>query len=356
MKKYLSLIILITLVTLCAFSTAAAELPFSLSGDFKTKYIYDLENENNLDQTELNLEIEKDFSYTGGFYLNLGLESYSEYLMNNKNRETELSIKEGYFDYYTENIDWRAGKQIFNWGSSYNIKPSNYFNPIDIGAINPLENREGINALQAKYYLNNVQHFTAVVGLREDINDFQQALKFTKRRWHGFDFSLSLFRGNELEKYNQNEYPKVTKAGFDITGDIGQKNIGIFSEVVYNDFKSPIFNDGLETVVGFDYKFGNNLYLLGQYYYQKRLFENIDDSQIISLHAEKPFWQFHSWEANLLYDLNSELIVLRPKIIYSLTEAMEIEAGAVLKANDDQRSQLARANEELIYLGINSYF
>jgi len=356
MKKYLSILILIIMLSLSGFAAAAAELPFALGGEFKTKYIYDLENENHLDQTNLKLEVEKDFSYSGGFYLNLALDSYSEYLRDSKERETEIYLKEAYFNYYTENIDWRAGKQILNWGSSYNINASNYFNPIDMGAINPLESREGINALQAKYYFANDRQLTAVAALRENIDDPQKALKFTKRRWQGFDFSFSLFSGNELQSYNQKDYAEVTKAGFDLTGDITDKNIGLFSEIVYNNFESEFFNDGLEAVIGFDYKFENNLYLLGQYYYQDNLLENMDKTKIISLHADRPFWQFHSWEANLLYDLNSEMLVFRPKIIYSLTEGLEIETGAVLKANEKNRSRLNALNDELFYLGINSYF
>lgn len=356
MKKIIILLLIISFINLISLSAAAAELPFSLAGDFKTKYIHQLEDENHLDQTDFTLEIEKDFSYSAGFYLQLKLESYSQYSGKTKDRETELLIEEGYFDYYTENIDWRAGKQIFNWGTSYNLKPSNYFNPIDPGAINPLESREGIDALQARYYFQNNKDITAVVGLRDNVDDPQQAIKFTKRRWQGFDLSFSLFSGQQLEEFKANNYPEVVKAGFDLRGDIGRKNIGIFSEIVYSDFKKDFFNNSLETVIGFDYKFKNNLYLLAQYFYREKIRNDLDNSRIITIHAERPFWQFHSWDADLLYDLNSKFFVFRPKIIYSLAEGLEIEVGAIFKTEAENWSRLEQLNEELIYIGLNSYF
>lgn len=334
----------------------AAELPFLLSGSFKSKYIYELENKNHGDKTNFNLEIEKSLSNSAAFYLEFDFESYSQYLQNKKYRENELSLKEGYFDYYTKNIDWRAGKQILNWGSSYNIKPSNYFNPIELGAINPLENREAIDLIQAKYYLKNNKQLTAAAGIRDNIDDSQLALKFTKRRWQGFDLSFSVFQGEQLEAFKLNNYPKVNKIGFDLIGDIGPKNIGLFSELVYSNFKKEIFNDSYEAVIGFDYKFQNNLYLLGQFYYQEKLMRNLKDKKIISIHGSRPFLQFHSWEFNLLYELDSKLLIFRPKVFYSLTEALELEMGAVLKSNSDSQNRLNNLNQELIYIGLNSYF
>lgn len=356
MKKIILLLLIITFINSVSLSAAAGELPFTLSGDLKIKYIYQLADKNHLDQTDFTLQIEKNFAYTAGFYLQFGLESYSQYLRGDKAIKTDLLIKEGYFDYYTENIDWRAGRQILNWGSSYNLKPSNYFNPIDPGAINPLESREGIEALQARYYLKNNQEITAVIGLRDSIDDPQQALKFTKRRWQGFDLSFSLFSGQQLEAIKSKYYPEVKKAAFDLRGDITKKDIGIFSEIVYSNFKAELFNNSLEAVIGFDYKFKNNFYLLGQYYYQEKIKNNLDNSQIISIHAERPFWQFHNWEADLLYDLNSKFLLLRPKLIYSLAEGLELEAGAVFKTEAQGQSRLDKLTEELIYIGINSYF
>lgn len=340
----------------------AKEFPFAVSGDFKTRIIYKNEIEEFLDEEILMIQLEKDYNFTGGIYLDIQLKSYSEFNGENKNRETELSLEEGYLDYYTKNIDWRVGKEIIDWGSSYNIKPSNYFNPIDFSALNPLESREGINLIKAKYYIENDKKLSSILALRDEINKIQQGFKFTKRRWNGFDISATFFNGNLLQPLLLSEfqttpiYPETKKYGIDIIGDITKQKIGIFSETVYSSYQNKNLNDGIEFVSGLNYKFNNNLYLLGQFYFQKALFNNMENSKIISIHADKPFRQFHSWEMNLLYDLNTDLTVFRPKMIFSLAEALELEAGAVIKINEDQKSQLNQINEELIYLGVNSYF
>ncbi|MFW6294421.1 MAG: hypothetical protein ACOC1M_01735, partial [Halanaerobium sp.] len=148
--KIICSILLIMLMTSgCNISAASAgEFPFALSGDFKARIIYNNEIEEFLDEEILSIQLEKDYNFTGAVYLDIQLKNYTEFKGKNKNRETDLSLKEAYLDYYTENIDWRAGKEIIDWGSSYNIKPSNYFNPIDLSAVNPLESREGINLIK----------------------------------------------------------------------------------------------------------------------------------------------------------------------------------------------------------------
>lgn len=363
-RKFIYFICLIFILTALGISPNlnAEDLPFVISGDFNTKLIYNNELEEFLDEEILSIQLEKDYNFTGGIYLDLQLKSYSQYNGTAKNRETDLSLKEGYIDYYTKNIDWRAGKEIIDWGSSYNIKPSSYFNPIDLSALNPLESREGINLLKAKYYLEADKELSSILGLRDEVDKVQQGFRFTKRRWNGFDISASYFNGNLLQPLQMPQfggnivYAEAKKVGLDLRGDLGEKNVGVFSEAVYSFYEAENLNDGLEFVGGLDYKFNNNLYLLGQYYFQRALLAEAEDRELISIHADMPFWQFHSWELNLLYDLNSNLTVLRPKLIYSLAEALELEAGAVLKINEDKRSQLNQINEELIYLGVNSYF
>ncbi|MFW6273705.1 MAG: hypothetical protein ACOC17_02250, partial [Halanaerobium sp.] len=233
----------------------------------------------------------------------------------------------------------------------------------DLSAVNPLESREGINLIKAKYFLNNNKELTSILGLRDEVDKVQQGIKFTKRRYHGFDLSASYFNGNLLQPLpisaimqKNTFYPEAKKYGLDITGDISDKKIGVFSEAVYSKYKMKDLNDGIEFVGGFDYKFDNNLYLLAQFYFQEAILNNLDNRKIISIHADQPLRQFHSWEANLLYDLKTDLIVLRPKFIYSLAEALELEFGAAVKINEDEKSQLNQLNEELIYLGVNSYF
>mgnify|MGYP006291752665 CR=1 FL=1 len=338
-------------------STAAEQA--EISGEYGADLIYENDEHRWREKIFLDLKIEKDLKNNLNIYLNPELKFNSFYKNDEKERELDFKTEEAYINYYTRMIDWRFGRQILSWGSSYNINPTNYLNKIDRESLDPLENREGVDAVKAVYYPSFTYDVEAVISYRDDVDELQQALKITRRRWYGYDFSFSIFNGNSLNQLpmmGNYIYPEVEKAGLDFKGDFSNYEIGLFSELVYSNFKNERLENTTEFVLGMDYKFENNLYLVGQYYFQELPAANLEANKLFMLHADKPFMYFHSWELNLLYDLDNNMSLLRPKIIYSLKRNLDIEIGAVVKLNESRTSNLNRFNEELTYLSITKYF
>ncbi|RAK11740.1 hypothetical protein C8C77_10150 [Halanaerobium saccharolyticum] len=355
LNNLLSIPVLTLILSLIlTFNLSAA----SSSGELSTSVIYEQEAERWQDQSLLELDFQQDLSANLNYYLEGALTLESYYQQDQKEREIDFEFKEAYLNYYTDRVDWRLGRQNFSWGSSYNINPLNYFNPIDQGAIDPFESRESVDGIRADYYPNFNWQLTGVLTQHAEIDELQSAVQLIRRRWQGYDFAASVFSGNSLQSVpaGRNFYPEVNKIGFDFKGDFSSKNIGLFSEVVYSDYQDSRLENTNEIIIGLDYKFENNLYLLGQYYYQQLPPVQAKANQLLILRAEKPFGYFHNWELNLISDLKKGMSVVRPSLIFSLNEGLDLETGAVLKLNQKKESSLNQLSQELLYLSLSKYF
>lgn len=353
---YEASILALILSLLLTFELAAA----SFSGELESSVIYEQETERWRDQNSLELDYQQDLSYDLNYYLKGALTFASYYQQNEKERELELELKEAYLNYYTDKIDWRLGRQNFSWGSSYNLNPLNYFNPVDQNALDPFQNRKAVDGIKAAYYPSFEWQLTGVLTEHAEADEIQTAAQLVRRRWRGYDLAFSVFSGNSLTAVSRPGqdvfYPEVNKIGFDFKGDFSSKNIGLFSEYVYSDYQDLRLKNTNELIIGMDYKFENNLYLLGQYYYQELPPAQNEANQMLILRAERPFFYFHNWELNLIFDLKEGMSLIRPKLIFSLTESLDLEAGAVIKFNQKRESSLNSLNHELIYFSLSKYF
>ncbi len=350
----LALSLFISFIFTCNLSAA------SFWGELKTSIIYEQEAEHWRDQSYLELDFQQDLSFDLNYYLKGAITLESYYQQGEKERELDSELKEAYLNYYTDQIDWRLGRQSFSWGSSYNLNPLNYFNPIDRKALDPFQARKAVDGLRADFYPNFNWQLTGVLTQHAEIDELQSAVQLIRRRWQGYDFAASLFSGNSLLGiYRPGKkvlYPEVNKVGFDFKGDFSSKNIGLFSEYVYSDYRDLGLENTQELIIGMDYKFENNLYLLGQYYYQELPQSQAEANQLLILRAERPFAYFHNWEVNLITDLKEAMFLIRPKLIFSLNEGLDLEAGAVIKVNQNRKSSLNQLNQELVYLSLSKYF
>jgi hypothetical protein len=50
------------------------------------------------------------------------------------------------------------------------------------------------------------------------------------------------------------------------------------------------------------------------------------------------------------------MFLIRPKVIFSLKEGLDLESGAVIKVNQKKDSSLNHLNQELLYLSLSKYF
>lgn len=348
----LALTLILSLIL--TFNLSAA----SYSGELNTSVIYEQESERWQDQSWLELDFQQDLSSDLNYYLKGALTIESYYQQGEKEREVEVGLKEAYLNYYTAKIDWRLGRQNFSWGSSYNINPLNYFNPIDQSAVDPFQSREAVDGIRAAYYPNFNWQLTGVITQHAEVDELQAAAQLIRRRWRGYDLAASVFSGNSLQAIpiSRSFYPEVNKIGFDFKGDFSSKNVGLFSEFVFSDYQEQRLENTNELIIGLDYKFENNLYLLGQYYYQELPSAQSETNQLLILRAERPFAYFHNWEINLITDLKKGMSLVRPRVIFSLKEGLDLETGAVIKLNQKKESSLNYLNQKLIYLSLTKYF
>ena len=159
MKKITVLIV--ALVMIFALPVSAQE--YDLNGEVTQKLNYVNKSEIVEGLTELNLEFSKDFGFDKSIYLNpvfkLNYDKNSE--IDNLSLNDKLGekgeydfLKEAYFDYYLENTDLRVGRQIIEWGSAYEINPTDVINPRDFTAEDPTSAELGVTSLKADYYYN----------------------------------------------------------------------------------------------------------------------------------------------------------------------------------------------------------
>lgn len=345
----------------------------------------------------INLILEKEFGTSANMYLNLEFNTY------NQDNVVPL-IQEAYVNYYTDHIDWRFGKQIISWGSAYEIKPTDYYNPYDLTTINPFEKRLGVIGAQGTYYgpgrteisvvftpfftehlilsdagtvlmesaMNTVierlnEEVQPILSIRTDpyqplvypevehtIENTQGGLKITKRGLLGLDVSFSAYHGrdklpvvdqiktrNSLNLNAANpasldtlvtvylENPEVTRAGIDLIGSLG--GIGFWAEGVHNLYQTDYLDETTNLVIGADYKFNTNLYLMGQGLLLQGRSAHEDDITAIMIHASEPAFSFHEFEVTGLYETKTGSYFIQPQFNYSLGNAVQLQFGGTLQ-------------------------
>ena len=215
-KRVIKKIIIIAfiLITVVSFSQPG-KTALDISGTLQTNLIWEEESEQLLDEEIFILEIRRRFGFNADFLVDLQFNSYRSgkalvpdekgdlkiIELPQAERETESEISEAYVNYYTDNIDWRLGRQVINWGSAFNLQPTNYFNPYDLRFLNSFEEKKGIQAVKGTYYSENNIEATGVITpffdahLMKEVNQIEQMNEFKDR-----------VADNMLENVNQVNY------------------------------------------------------------------------------------------------------------------------------------------------------
>jgi len=360
-------LILIACLLLIFTSTALAN-QLEISGSLKSDLIVSTDDGKLTDQEKINLVLEKGFGFDAEMYVDLGFrEDY--------NNKSATDINQIYLDYYTNKMDWRIGKQIINWGSSYKLQPTDYFNPIDQTALKPLDEKIGVKAVKGIYYAPNDLEITGVVvpsfkagklstvipnliAVEDDLKNIQEGFKVTKRSFRGFDLSLSGYHGFDQNPINNKMnfiYPKLNKIGFDLIGDIGE--IGVWTELTYALYQDEELDNGLNTTLGVDYKWSNDLYLVIQAYYQQGRSSSEADKKMLNFHFDKPVFTFHQIESNVIYEFESETCVLEPQFNYSLASSIELQIGGTyINSSNEDALITATFGQNRVYTRLNIEF
>src|SRR6056297_1457602 len=455
MKK--TTVLVMVLVMIFVLPVSAQE--YDLDGEITQKLNYLSDSETVEGVTELNLEFSKDFGLDKSIYLNpifkLNYDENSKIdaiSINQKlGEEGDYDfLKEAYFDYYFENTDLRVGKQIVDWGSAYELNPTNVINPRDFNAEEPITAQLGVASIKADYYFDYKTSITGVVvgehraspmpkavknmidtkasnmiadsvynityeqlinnGMNKelaqqtaknnteqimgnnfsindaeereikDLSDPEIALKFTRRNFKGYDFSINYFKGYEdipliTNDYNQikdelkpiiKSYIKSAPTDEKVSIDFGYKetqsigfsgrgslsDIGVWLEIDYNHNEDD--EKKLDLVVGGDYTFENNFYTVVQIFHRNykdyeinKLLEEKGENKLLSnenyliLHGEIPFKSIHNFKIDLIKDLGSDNYMLNPFAEFSLGNNLNLNIGTIVNNGEDSNKEFS---------------
>jgi len=185
------------------------------------------------------------------------------------------------------------------------------------------------------------------------VRNSQGGIRITKRGLGRFDVSVSAYQGRDKflavdeqatasSLYiNPNDpahmdrfatvtlfYPRVNRLGGDAVGSLGKA--GFWVDGVHNWYRKDQFNKTTNLVLGADYRFANDLYLVGQGLYIQARSEGEKDIQAIMMYASYPVFGFHTVEVVGLYDFKSQSYFLQPQFDYSLGDAVSLDIGGTL--------------------------
>ncbi|SDC01576.1 MULTISPECIES: hypothetical protein [unclassified Candidatus Frackibacter] len=362
-------VLTLLLVLLLILSSVSYAKDIEISGSLNSYLVGNPNNGLIEEEEKVNLILEKEFGFDANMHLDLEFKS-------DANSSTTTSFNEAYLNYYTQNMDWRLGKQEISWGSAYKINPTSYFNPNDLTALKPLDEKLGVKAIKGIYYAPKGLEITGVVvpffrgislknnakdNVGDNVKNIQSGFKVTKRRFHDYDISLSAYHGRDklpaVDSKANFIYPKANRVGLDIIGDLG--DMGVWAETTYSDYQDEQFKNVIETAVGIDYKFDNNLYLVGQGYYKEGRTESEPRVKAANFYVSKPIFDFHEIEVTTLYDFESETSLIEPQFNYSLANSVELQLGGtyVDSAEKDTSSGLISAlGQDRIYTRLNVEF
>lgn len=394
------------LIGFCGIPALRAQ-QLSLSGQYRGEFQVRTADSTYAHHHWMNLVLERSLGQDAGMHLNLEFNNYGT-------SQIQTLIQEGYVNYYTSHIDWRFGKQIISWGSAYQIRPTDYFNPFDLTIITPGEKRLGVVAASGRYYaparieisavfaplfsthqfvpqagellIRNVVQQT-VAGLnrqvqgvliqpdpgqpallhevRPTVDNTQGGLRVTKRGVGRFDVSVSAYRGrdkflsvdeaataasiyiNPQVQANMDRfatvnlfYPRVHRLGLDVIGTLGKA--GVWIDGTRGWYRNDQFHTTIDLAAGADYRFANNLYLMGQGLYIQARTEGEKDIQAVMLYGSLPVFGFHQVEMVGLYDFNSQSYFFQPQFNYSLGDAVSLDlGGTVVNIQDNPFAPIA---------------
>ena len=186
-----------------------------------------------------------------------------------------------------------------------------------------------------------------------NLSNTQGGLKLTKRGLVGVDISISGYHGRDkLVAIDERKtsgsvsyvpgtppqvdslatvyffYPQVNRYGLDMIGSAG--GVGLWLELVQNQYHKDQFNDNLSIVAGADYKFSSDLYLVMQGMVIEARDATLDDVQALMLHLTRPVFNFHEIELTGMYDFQNDSYLVQPQLNFSFADAVTLGFGGTL--------------------------
>jgi len=308
--------------------------------------------------------------------------------------DNEFWLREGYVNLYFGKFDFRIGEQVIMWGRADGFNPTNNLTPTDLTVFSPEEDDKRLANFVVKMVYNfyplkiEVDWIPAYKAselpfekatLPENVNWSEEnpeqkwdnssiGLKLTMEK-PAFDGSLSYFNGyhkmpglncslSENSDVVFTQPYKVQVWGADFSTTAG--NYGLRGEFAYsmpNNTTDELFSipcDQLEYTLGIDREWGNFSLILqyvGKYIFDFDKKTNLENplSQNIQQWNHMLFSQQEEWNHSVsirpeldlfhetltgemlgLANFSTEEIMMLPKVTYTISDALELCAGAQL--------------------------
>ncbi len=155
-----------------------------------------------------------------------------------------------YYKHLFDDFEFTLGRQIISWGSGRVWQPTDLFNPINPANIFKYE-RDGVDALTAKYYLGAFSDVEVVVNFRELMEDNNYAFRL---RTNIAKYDMSFMTGY---------FDKRAVLGADFAGNLF--DAGFRGEMLYSFGNDEGRAKYIKTVIGLDYQITSDLYALVEY-------------------------------------------------------------------------------------------
>jgi len=252
--------------------------------------------------------------------------------------EDENFLDNAYVTIYLEAATIRVGKQQLPWGSGYTWNPTDIFNQKNI--LDPTYEKPGVEAYKLEIPFSAEGMLTGIISPGDDWEASTKAAK-VKQHFRGFDFSISFVD----KEQNQFDYFSFTESaerrqlyGGDFSGEI--LGLGFWGEGAYNQMEDS--DDFGQYLVGLDYTFQNEFYLMLEYYRNENGERDKDQYDIndwmrlldadgenlaqdyVFLGQRYPLTELLNWSNYLLFNVNDGSGIFYPWFDYSFNDNTEL--------------------------------
>jgi len=271
-----------------------------------------------------------------------GLESF--YVLKFSDRKF---LDNAYIKLAIKCFDLTFGKQQISLGTGYVWNPTDVFNIKDV--LDPTYEQPGHNAMRLDVTLGSSYTLTALYSPEDSWGDSAKLIQFKGRISH-FDYTLIAieklwrfhdYRQFDWENMNFLELPEKRQLlGGSVAGEL--LGLGIWAEYGYSKMEHS--KDFYELVIGSDYTFDFQTYVMIEYYrntlgkpdYKKydindwmRLFaaeqKSISQDQVYAF-IQHPVTDLLSLGMSSIYSISDNSLALVPTLNYSLSENVDVMA------------------------------
>jgi hypothetical protein len=262
--------------------------------------------------------------------------------------EDEDFLDNAYVTMYFQYADVRVGKQQLPWGTGYTWNPTDVFN--DKNILDPTYEKTGVNALKIEVPFGNEGMLTGILSIDDEWETSTKALKI-KQHFFGFDLSGSFVEKNQggfdYLSFEQTGEQRNLFGG-DFSGEL--LGLGVWGEGAYNQMEES--DDFGQYLIGIDYTFASEFYLMGEYYKNELGESNADrydmndwmrllDADGINLGQDYvfvgqryPITELWNWSNYFLMNLNDESGIVYPWFDYSLNDNTELHFVGLIPFGD----------------------